>query len=174
MQLESTDKLWAWYQHNKTRQNVHIIMCLETFYFGYSNSTLMYEQGLLVIAWYAHIFCHIDLQSITHNRDFLLHDLPKLLEDVPLTIKIRMWYMHGGAPAHSSRAVRNVLSNTYFARWIGRGEPNAWSPRSPDLNPLDFYLWEHLKLLVYAAPVDSEGALHQRIVDDYQQLPRHL
>jgi hypothetical protein len=29
----------------------------------------------------------------------------------------------------------------------------------PDLNPLDFYLWEHLKSLVYATPVDSEEAL---------------
>jgi hypothetical protein len=44
----------------------------------------------------------------------------------------------------------------------------AWPQRSPDLNPLDFYLWEHLKPLVYAAPVDNEEALHHSIVDACQ------
>jgi hypothetical protein len=37
--------------------------------------------------------------------------------------RARMWYMHGGAPAHFSRAVRDVLNNTYHDRWIGRGGP---------------------------------------------------
>jgi hypothetical protein len=45
-----------------------------------------------------------------HYRDFLLHDPPKLLEDVPLAARARMWYMHDGAPAHFNRAVRDVLN----------------------------------------------------------------
>jgi hypothetical protein len=40
-----------------------------------------------------------------HYRDFLLHDVSELLEDVPLAVRARMWYMHDGAPAHFSRAV---------------------------------------------------------------------
>jgi hypothetical protein len=43
-----------------------------------------------------------------HYGDFLLHDLPKLLEDVPLAVRARMGYMQDGAPAHFSRAVRDV------------------------------------------------------------------
>jgi hypothetical protein len=73
--------------------------------------------------------------------------------------------MHDGALAHFSRAVRDVFNNAYHDRWIDRGGPTAWPPRSPYLNPLDFYLWGHLKTLVYAAPVDNEEALHHRIVD---------
>jgi hypothetical protein len=65
-----------------------------------------------------------------------------------------MWYMHDGAPAHFSRAVRDVLNITYHNQWTGREGPTAWPPCSPDLDPLDFYLWEHLKTFVYAAPVD--------------------
>jgi hypothetical protein len=99
-----------------------------------------------------------------HCRDFLLYDLTKLLEDAPLVVRARMWYMYDGASAHFSRAVRDVLNNTYHGRWIGRGGPNAWLPRSPDLNPLEFYLWEDLKTIVYAAPVDKEEALHCRIL----------
>jgi hypothetical protein len=45
-----------------------------------------------------------------HYRDFLLRDLPKLLEDVPLAVRAQMWYIHDGAPAHFSRAVRDVLN----------------------------------------------------------------
>jgi hypothetical protein len=50
--------------------------------------------------------------------------------------RARMWNMHAAAPAHFSRAVRDVLSNTYH----GTGGPTAWSPRSTDLNPLDLHL----------------------------------
>jgi hypothetical protein len=39
-------------------------------------------------------------------------------------------------------------------------------PRSTtDSKPLDFYLWEHLNTLVYAAPVDNGETLHRRTVD---------
>jgi hypothetical protein len=80
-----------------------------------------------------------------------------------------MWYMHDGVPAHLTRAVRDVLSsNTYHGRWVGRGGPTAWPPRSPGLNPLYFYLWGHVTTLVYAAPVDNEDVLHHRIVDACQ------
>jgi hypothetical protein len=76
--------------------------------------------------------------------------------------------MHDGAPAHFSRAMRDVLSNAHHDRWTSRGGPTAWPPRSPDLNPLDFYLLGHLNTLVYAAPVDNEEA--HRIVDACQTI----
>jgi hypothetical protein len=77
-----------------------------------------------------------------------------------------MWYIHDCVPAHFSRTVRDVLSNTYHDRWICRGGPTAWPPGStPDLNLLNFYLWGHLKALVYAAPVDTQETLHHRIVN---------
>ncbi|GBO37895.1 hypothetical protein AVEN_81984-1 [Araneus ventricosus] len=60
--------------------------------------------------------------------------------------------------------VRHFLNATYPARWIGRGGPVAWPPRSSDLNPLDFFFWEHMKSLVYEMPVDSAEDLVARIV----------
>jgi hypothetical protein len=117
------------------------------------------------------LFCRPRLLTGNHCRDFLLHDLTKLLEVVPLADRARMWNMHDGAPAHFSRAVRDVLSNTCHDRWIGRGGTTAWTPRStPDLNPLDFYLWRHLKFLVFATHVDNEDALRHGIVDACQTI----
>jgi hypothetical protein len=54
--------------------------------------------------------------------------------------------------------------------YVGRGGPTAWPPRLPDLNPLDFYLWGHLKTLVYAAALDNEEALQHCIVGACQTI----
>jgi hypothetical protein len=78
--------------------------------------------------------------------------------------------VHNGAPAHFSRSVLDILSNTYHDRWTGREGPTAWPPSSPDLNNLDFYIWGHLRTLVYATRVDNEEALHRRIVDACQTI----
>ncbi|GFU97995.1 uncharacterized protein TNCV_232721 [Trichonephila clavipes] len=43
------------------------------------------------------------------------------------------------------------------------GCPVNWPARSPDLSRLDFFLWGHMKILVYARPVDSNEALVTRI-----------
>jgi hypothetical protein len=64
-----------------------------------------------------------------------------------------------------SRAVRDV-NNTYH----DRGGTTVWPPRSPDFNPLNFYLWGHLQALVYGAPVDNEEAFHHRTVDACQTI----
>ncbi|KYN32135.1 hypothetical protein ALC56_13513, partial [Trachymyrmex septentrionalis] len=37
-------------------------------------------------------------------------------------------------------------------------------PRSPDLNPLDYFLWGHPKSLVYTTPIENENNLRNRIV----------
>lgn len=95
--------------------------------------------------------------------NFLTNELPGLLEDVPLVLRRRMWFMHDGAPAHFALNVRQFLNETYGNRWIGRGGPNSWPARSPDLNPLDFYFWGHIKSLVYDTEVPNVEILEQRI-----------
>ena len=59
-------------------------------------------------------------------------------------------------------------------RWLGRGGPVAWPPRSPDLTPLDYYLWGHMKTLVYETKVDARAALHDRIFEAAEQVRNHL
>ncbi|KAJ4441026.1 hypothetical protein ANN_10875 [Periplaneta americana] len=58
---------------------------------------------------------------------------------------------------------RRHLNNIFPDRWIGRGGPVPWPSRSPDLNPLDFYLWGHLKACVYAEPIPDVQTLEQHI-----------
>lgn len=103
---------------------------------------------------------------------FLTIDLPNLLEDLPLNMRCVTWFMLDGAPAHFDNRVRGFLNETYRNNWIGRGGPVAWPPRSPDLNPLDFFLWGHLKILVYSTPVDTLEDLKERILNGVESI-RH-
>ena len=49
----------------------------------------------------------------------------------------------------------------------------AWPPRSPELTPLDFYLWGHMKTLVYETKVDSKAALRDRIFAAAELMRNH-
>ncbi|KYQ46369.1 hypothetical protein ALC60_14791, partial [Trachymyrmex zeteki] len=56
-------------------------------------------------------------------------------------------------------------------RWIGRRGAIEWPPRSPDLTPLDFFLWGHLKSVVYKTPPENINDLRQRIVQECRAIP---
>ena len=58
-------------------------------------------------------------------------------------------FQQDGAPAHYHRKVRECLDRTFTGRWLGRCGPLVWAARSPDLTPLDFFAWGHLKNAVY-------------------------
>ena len=106
---------------------------------------------------------------------FLRNELPGLLEDIPLTIRSQMYryYQHDGAPPHYTRHVREFLNESFPNRWLGHGGPVAWPPRSPDLTPLYYYLWGHMKTLVYETKVDSRAALRCRIFAAAEQIRNH-
>ncbi|KYN12438.1 hypothetical protein ALC57_15405, partial [Trachymyrmex cornetzi] len=72
--------------------------------------------------------------------EFLENNLPAYLENVPLAVRLNLWYQQDGAPAHYARIIRMFLNQRFPNRWIGRGGPVLWPPRSPDLNSLDFFL----------------------------------
>ena len=95
--------------------------------------------------------------------NFLQTDLPALLQVVPVDIRAGMMFQHDGAPPHFFRPVREYLDEIFPNRWIGRNGPVRWPARSPDLNPLDFFLWGHVKSVVYATPLENEAELMPRI-----------
>lgn len=100
--------------------------------------------------------------------EFLREILPELLEDVPLATRQVMWFQQDGCPAHNAQAVTRFVNGRFGDRWIGNRSPIAWPARSPDLSPLDFFLWGHLKDVVYAAdrpPIASNEDLQERILD---------
>ena len=102
--------------------------------------------------------------------DFLQNELAKQLEDVPLSTRIATYFQHDGAPSHYTRHVMQHLNDTFPNRWIGRGSTINWPPRSPDLSPLDFYLWGLMKSEVYRKKADTRDELLVNILDGCYRL----
>ena len=78
-----------------------------------------------------------------------------------------MWIQHDGAPPHVSVVVRNHFNAVFPGCWIGREGPIPWPARSPDLNPLQLFIWGYLNSLVFETPVETDMELVTRIVAAY-------
>ena len=81
-----------------------------------------------------------------------------------------------GAPPHWGLRVRASLEEDFPNRWISREGPISWPPRSPDVTPLDFFLWGYVKSRVYESPVHDLGDLRDRIQLAMESItdPEHL
>jgi transposase len=75
-------------------------------------------------------------------------------------------FMQDGAPPHVGNQVKDFL-HAHFTedRIISRHFKNAWPPRSPDLNPCDFWLWGALKEDIYSTKPDTIDELKCRIYE---------
>lgn len=76
-----------------------------------------------------------------------------------------LWFQHDGAPAHSSRQVREYLNTVFPHRWIGRGGEIEWPPRSPDLAPNDFSYWGFMKSKVFNGELENIDQLKRTILE---------
>ena len=50
-------------------------------------------------------------------------------------------------------AESSIFNDTFPERWVGRDGPIPWPPRSPDITPLDFFVWGYVKGIVYQTKV---------------------
>lgn len=99
--------------------------------------------------------------------DFLTTEIEDLLDNLPLAVQRDMWFQQDGAPAHNARVVTQYLDNRFENRILATHSETAWPPRSPDMTPLDFFLWGFLKNRVYQNrnPCNNIEELQQRIMD---------
>ncbi|GBO11153.1 hypothetical protein AVEN_189374-1 [Araneus ventricosus] len=73
----------------------------------------------------------VNYKVVQHHRfkDLLLSDL------------WNVWFQHDGTPLHKVSNIQQYTRDTFQQQVIGYGGCIEWPPRSPDLNPLDFFLW---------------------------------
>ena len=71
--------------------------------------------------------------------------------------------MQDGAPAHTSRMSMEWLENRFPGRLLSNKSEFIWPPRSPDLNPLDFFLWGYMKEEIHRAQPGSITEVKQLI-----------
>lgn len=101
--------------------------------------------------------------------------LYNFLEDVPLNERETCWFQLDGAPAHNALVVIDFLNEKFHNQWIGNRGPVHWPARSPDLTPLDFFLWGFIKNRVYQSQNNTIEELRDNVADAFQNIsPVHL
>jgi hypothetical protein len=68
---------------------------------------------------------------------------PKVLKTAD---RHKYYFIQDGAPPHRANIVQNWCTRKFGQKFINN---KMWPPRSPDLNPCDFFLWGYLKSAVY-------------------------
>ena len=81
-----------------------------------------------------------------------------------------MQFQQDGASSHTARVIIDLLKGKFGERVISRNGPVEWPPRSCDLTPLDFFLWGHIKSLVYA----NKPATLDDLKDNIQRSGRNV
>lgn len=96
-------------------------------------------------------------------RDMINNFFGPQLEDLDLR---DMWFQQDGATSHIARDTREILKRMFPDKLISKFGDIDWPPRSPDLTPLDFFLWGFLKGKVYTNKPQTIEQLKVNIRED--------
>ena len=102
------------------------------------------------------------------------NDYIKVLETV-----VKLWMVGVGgkrlyvfqqdfAPAHIAHTTQAWLYQQLLCHWL----PDLWPPSSPDLNPLDYYVWGILEKKVNYCPYNTKQELKDAIVGAMDHMDR--
>lgn len=75
----------------------------------------------------------------------------------------RTWFQQDGATSHTSNTAMPVIRQLFPNKVISKRGDISWPPRSPDLTPMDFFLWGYLKAKVYDSNPRSINDLKENI-----------
>ena len=107
----------------------------------------------------------------THYLNMLRNKFLPSLRKLGINI-CRVWFQQDGATPRTSGAVLTWLCETFGDRFISNRTNHVWPPHSPDLNPLDFFLWGYLKdiVKVYTARHENLQDLKTAIRSEVQRI----
>jgi hypothetical protein len=66
-----------------------------------------------------------------------------------------------------------AVKRLFGDRIISRNANIAWQPRSPDLSVCDYFLWGHLKSIVYQTRPINLGQLKTQIEENIANIPEN-
>ena len=113
-----------------------------------------HERNSLKVNVWCGIMCNqvigpFFFHETTITADIYLDLLTKYVTPQLINSEPNIIFQQDGAPLHWGLCVCQFLNETFSDRWIGRDGPISWPPHSPDITPLDFFLWGYVKDTVY-------------------------
>jgi len=114
--------------------------------------------------------CTVTSERYAHMlQDFFIHRLQGL------PVNKATYFQQDGAISHAATTALNILRPLFPGHLISRYGDIEWPARSPDLSVCDFYVWGHLKSVVYRAPSPrTTQELKLRIEEEISRIPIDL
>lgn len=97
-------------------------------------------------------------------RTLILEPFLEQLHDDELQVG---YFQQDGATAHTARATIQFLEQFYGNRLISAG---LWPARSPDLTPLDYFLFGHLKNTIFKTAIHTIEELEAAIIREINNI----
>ena len=101
----------------------------------------------------------------TRCLELLEDEISDFVNDLPLSDFRNLWFQPDDVARLKISSVQQYLLYTFQQQIIGYGGCVEWSPRSPDLNPLHFFLWGYIMERVYATLPPTLEELRNHITD---------
>lgn len=105
-----------------------------------------------------------------HKYLDFLKEMPLPLDYMPLYFRQEMYFLQDGAPPHNCRIVTDYFNIQFSQKLISTKGPIESPPRSPNLTPLDFFLWGNLKREIHSTQPTPIEELKNRIVNACQKV----
>lgn len=83
----------------------------------------------------------------------------------------KYYFQQDGASPHRGNKVQKYLKGKFGDKFIDK---NSWPPRSPDLNPCDFFLWGYLKSRVYNPLPNNLDELKDNIIREIKKIDKKI
>ena len=77
-------------------------------------------------------------------------------------------FQQDSAPAHTANRTQEWCQQNLHMTWT----KDIWPPNSPDLNPMDYYVWGAVESKVNEHPLTDRAALQAKIVEVMGQMKR--
>ena len=79
------------------------------------------------------------------------------------------YFQQDGATPHTANNVQTWLTTKFGSKFVNK---KMWPPRSPDLNPCDYYLWGYLKSKVYNPLPKNLDELKENISNEVRKITK--
>lgn len=114
----------------------------------------------------------ISVNGVAYRRMLIDYFFPIMSEHPAFTS--HTWFQQDGATPHTARESMALLRDFFPNKLISRFGDIPWPPRSPDLTPMDFFLWGYLKSKVYETSPATISALKENIAREVHDIPASL
>ena len=84
------------------------------------------------------------------------------------------WFQQDDPAPHTAKASMEFLKQVFGNRLIALCSDRRWAPRSPDLSPLDFFLWGYCKEKVYKSNPKTVPDLKRSVEDCVKSISEDL